>query len=464
MSPTKQDDRSDTYVLPSVAYEDFRPRPSIVKEKPAHVQRTLLDEEPQCNTATLANRRNQVPPNPIKTFSSAQNSRGSPVKGFRHLEPPTLYEEHDLQQYVTSAISSSHYENSASTKHTFDSGDSGQPGNPAINNVDNSGAKVTTPEVNPEYPRRQQSLAQKMRQTPSIVDKTHWPHISSTFLSDPSPYLASKEGPQNPSSIPPPSSQCSPLPLYFRGQGYPTAKKGSKTMIGCNGWLESTDRAFEYGKKPQSKRLAFIDSIKRMAKDVTAELNPSSRRPNLAFPGLTSTQIAISLDAREQSLLYCELEFHLTSALNDYLISEFEKGHVVANNLKKISDLWLQHGRPRVISFRYDLETQLELIELHLNEFNFYGRRQSNPSEISGLLHAMKVNARAMRVRTFCQPDSVIAKQLVDSQSLFNLLNVSYARQHALVEIAHFFKTIVERESRDNQKPMRDDANSSITG
>lgn len=180
--------------------------------------------------------------------------------------------------------------------------------------------------------------------------------------------------------------------------------------------------------------------------------------------GFTSTQVAISLDAREQSLLYCELEFHLTSALNDYLVSEFDKGHLIANNLKKISDLWLQLGRPRVISFRYDLETQLELVALHLNEFSFYGRRQSNPSEISGLLHAMKMNARAIRVRTFCQPDSVIAKQLIDSQSLFNLLNVSHAPQLALAEIAHFFKTIVGRESGGGEKQVIDKTKTSING
>lgn len=179
---------------------------------------------------------------------------------------------------------------------------------------------------------------------------------------------------------------------------------------------------------------------------------------------MISTQLAISLDAREQSLLYCELEFHLTSALNDYLVFEFEKGHLVADNLKKISDAWIQRGRPRVVSFRYDLETQLELVALHLNEFSFYGRRQSNPAEISGLLHAMKINARAIRVRTFCQPDSVIAKQLVDAQSLFNLINVSRAPQLALAEIAHFFKTIVEREVSNGKRPVRDDTKTSVNG
>ncbi|KAG8419262.1 hypothetical protein J3458_004148 [Metarhizium acridum] len=149
--------------------------------------------------------------------------------------------------------------------------------------------------------------------------------------------------------------------------------------------------------------------------------------------------------------------------MNDYITAEFEKGHLLPDNLKKTSDSWIQQGRPRVISFRYDLETQLELVALHLKEFNFYGRRQNNPAEIMGLLHSMKVNARAIRVRTFCQPDSVIAKQLIDSQSLFNMLNVSNAQQLALAEIGRFFRMIVERECA-NHEPVGRHTRSTVPG
>lgn len=109
------------------------------------------------------------------------------------------------------------------------------------------------------------------------------------------------------------------------------------------------------------------------------------------------------------------------------------------------------------MGFRYDLETQLDLLDLHIEDFRFFGRRQGNPVEIAGLLHAMKVNARAMRVRTFCQPDSVIAKQLVDSQSLFNTVGCSEGQQIALAEIAQFFKVIVEREKHHMDRLHRSD-------
>ena len=177
----------------------------------------------------------------------------------------------------------------------------------------------------------------------------------------------------------------------------------------------------------------------------------------------SNSSLTISLDAREQSLLYCELEFHVTNTLNEFITAELDRGHLDADKLKKIADQWLQQGRPRVVGFRYDLETQLELISLHANDFAFYGRRQGNPVEISGLLHAMKVNARALRIRTFCQPDSVVAKQLVDSQSLLNMIGAPTAQQIALAEVTQFFKVIIEREMDNRQRRSRDAPNTRAT-
>ncbi|ODA77485.1 hypothetical protein RJ55_07114 [Drechmeria coniospora] len=243
----------------------------------------------------------------------------------------------------------------------------------------------------------------------------------------------------------------SPLALYFRGRDFPTSKRGEKVMIGRNGWLERTERSPERGlQTTRKKRAGIIESIKKIAKDMTAEFANTGRRSQPSTREAAS-HIAISLTPREQSLLFCELEFHLTSALHDFITAELERGHLVADNLKSISDWWLSQGRPKVIGFRYDLETQLELVCLHVHDFNFYGRHQSNPVEIAGLLDAMKADARQIRVRTFCQPDSVIAKQLVDSQSLFNMINVSHCRQLGLSEIVQFFRVIVGREKQKRE-------------
>ncbi|KAM5348536.1 hypothetical protein ACJ41O_008360 [Fusarium nematophilum] len=293
-------------------------------------------------------------------------------------------------------------------------------------------ASASHPEPLTNRPRRSKSSADGLRQTRPVeaveVQRPPMPQAATLRV----------EQAQN-------TPLFSPLQFYFRGPDYPSAKKGEKTMIGDNGWLERTDKVADQVKKAPQKKAGILDSIKKIAKDM-AELHHNNRRAQPVARARPTSQIAISLDSREQSLLYCELEFNLSTALNDYITLQLDKGRLVPDKLKKVADVWQSKGRPKVIGFRYDLETQLELVNLHIDDFRFYGRRQADPIEIAGLLHAMKVNARAMSIRTFCQPDSVVAKQLVDAQSLFKMLGVPDTQQIALAEIAQFFKVIVERE------------------
>lgn len=45
-------------------------------------------------------------------------------------------------------------------------------------------------------------------------------------------------------------------------------KKGEKTMIGDNGWLERTDKGADAAKKAPQKKAGILDSIKKIAKDM----------------------------------------------------------------------------------------------------------------------------------------------------------------------------------------------------
>lgn len=76
----------------------------------------------------------------------------------------------------------------------------------------------------------------------------------------------------------------------------------------------------------------------------------------------------------------------------------------------------------------------------HSQDFRFYGKRAGLIAAVNGVLDMMRVDARAMRIRTFCQPDTVIAKQLLDAQSLFNLIGCCEQQQIQLAEVIQFFK------------------------
>ncbi|EFW98692.1 hypothetical protein CMQ_4544 [Grosmannia clavigera kw1407] len=239
----------------------------------------------------------------------------------------------------------------------------------------------------------------------------------------------------------------SPLTNYSSSPKHTAPQKGRKIMVGKNGWLERTG---DSGNNPSPpKKSGIMGTLKRMAREVAEATDIKVvRRPKDGKQHGRMSRMRTSLNPREQSLLYSELEFLLTSALDGYITSQFSAGRLDADRYKKVADMWQHKGRPRVVGFRYDLETQLELVHLHVDEFRFYGDRAGVVVAVIGILEMMKVNARAMRIRTFCQPDPVIAKQLLDSQSLFNLLGCSEPCQIQLAEVVQFFKVVLEREHR----------------
>lgn len=141
-----------------------------------------------------------------------------------------------------------------------------------------------------------------------------------------------------------------------------------------------------------------------------------------------------------------ELEYALTSALDIYLTTQFNAGRLDPSNLKRVAEAWRAKGRPRVVGFRYDLETQIELIRMHVQEFKFCGGLATKTAAM-GILDMATTNARALRVRTFCQPDTVLAKWLLDAQSVLNMVGGREEEQWLVVEVTAYYKAAIERET-----------------
>lgn len=90
----------------------------------------------------------------------------------------------------------------------------------------------------------------------------------------------------------------------------------------------------------------------------------------------------------------------------------------------------------------------------HIDSFRFYGAEQmQSPAFITGILQSMKTNARYLRVRTFCQPDSVIAKQVIDALNFVNLLGTPEFLERPIKEVEQFFKAAVEKYKAENVAP-----------
>ncbi|KAI1433061.1 hypothetical protein GGR50DRAFT_696447 [Xylaria sp. CBS 124048] len=266
-------------------------------------------------------------------------------------------------------------------------------------------------------------------------------------------------------------------PFIMRARGAPEGARGQqKVLFGPGGWLDDTARsrrgrdsgaetetetdplnenqngtqtgvqtAAQTGTQTRTDKGGFVENLKRKAREIAE--STSFRQSRNSTRATRVNPIRISLNAREQSLLYCELEYNLGNALNTYINVQFELARLDASKLRRIADGWAQKGRPKVIGFRYDLETQIELISLHINEFRFYGPLQAQGTgAMMALLQAMKLNARCMRIRTFCQPDPVIAKHIIDAQNVLQLIGSLESMQRPLEEVAQFFKVAVDRQ------------------
>ncbi|KAK4098235.1 hypothetical protein N658DRAFT_228450 [Parathielavia hyrcaniae] len=234
----------------------------------------------------------------------------------------------------------------------------------------------------------------------------------------------------------------------FQPNDIPSVRKASKTLIGEGGWLENTTKRDQAASPTRAG--GFLGSLVKKAKEMI-EANQDnraqrkSREPDKSGRP-ASRQLAISLSPREQSLLFCELEFVLATALNDYITAQFAAGRLEPDRLRKVAEEWQRKGRPRVVGLRYDLETQLDLVRAHVHDFKFYSRAAATPTAVLGVVDTAKANARVLRVRTFCQPDTVVAKLLLDAQGLFNVLGCPEDQQIKLAEVIAFFKAAMERQ------------------
>jgi hypothetical protein len=131
-------------------------------------------------------------------------------------------------------------------------------------------------------PRRTQSNAEPMR------------HHAVMYTEQPPPMPAMPTRAEAIASIE--SPLFSPLACYFRGPDFPSEKKGGKTMIGDNGWLERT-QSVQQGKRSPSKRIGILEGIKKIAKDMVS----STQRRRFSTRVLTVCRLSCIIRTVERS-------------------------------------------------------------------------------------------------------------------------------------------------------------------
>lgn len=226
--------------------------------------------------ASLAERRQQLPPAPIQVGDSRATGRTphrvqleSVSQAVSPLSPPRGGHQGptssgEVSPYYPSGQPESFYARNTNS----DSSDANVNG--PVMDMYKAWAQRTSPMEYPEPPLQVQNLAQRPRRSKSTSDGLLSDGLR--FSEGPPPPLPPQNPAQGAAVQSGDSPPFSPLALYFRGNDFPSTKKGGKIMIGHNGWLERTGKALEKVKTVPQKKAGILESIKKIAKDMVRPL------------------------------------------------------------------------------------------------------------------------------------------------------------------------------------------------
>ena len=138
---------------------------------------------------------------------------------------------------------------------------------------------------------------------------------------------------------------------------------------------------------------------------------------------------------------------------NKFLKNELKAGRVSLEATVKLTNGWKARNRAQVVEFQFDQLTQCEFISWHMDEFRFYGPCAEDPIALQAMFKAWKTLAKEMSVRTHCNPDSMLKKQMTDIYKILELLGAATVTFLAFQELhVTALKTMEDKEKKRAEK------------
>lgn len=171
------------------------------------------------------------------------------------------------------------------------------------------------------------------------------------------------------------------------------------------------------------------------SKDITHRLLSLDLSNTKRSVEIGPSNFPVSLSPQTQGDVLYQLELLLNMETNEFLKSEMACGRLSVDSVKNTVDNWANKGRAQVLCFRYDLQTQRDLVAKNIETLHFVGVNAFNTAKLHSILAMWRVLAKEISVRTFCQPDSVIRKHFHDAEKIMELLGVPSDSMLALREM-----------------------------
>ena len=237
------------------------------------------------------------------------------------------------------------------------------------------------------------------------------------------------------------------------------ARSPMKQLFGEHGWLGRSMSMNELPTEEYRKKTGFKQwggRLKERVEHLVGSLVDTSNYPVtklMQTPDISSlasrlqspsksksmssskSRFHVSLPPPFQAKLYSEMELMIVATANRYLQIQQGEGRMSVDSLTRILESWASKNRPQVIEFLFDQATQRDLVLHNLRSFRFYGPRADNLLSVNSMLQNWKALAREMSVRTFCAPDPVVRKNLVDTSKVLEMLGAPLITITAFNEI-----------------------------
>lgn len=144
----------------------------------------------------------------------------------------------------------------------------------------------------------------------------------------------------------------------------------------------------------------------------------------------------------------------ICATANHFLKHQQYRGRIAPATLVKVAQGWASKNRPQVIEFRYDQQTQRDLVLYNIKAFGFHGPDADDPIILNSMMHAWKHLGKDMSIRTFCTPDSLVRKQMLNIGKVLEMLGAPEVMVHAYHEIESATRMLLDQRNREKEEDV----------
>lgn len=96
-----------------------------------------------------------------------------------------------------------------------------------------------------------------------------------------------------------------------------------------------------------------------------------------------------------------------------------------------------------------DQQTQRDLVLYNIKAFRFHGPDADDPIVLNSMMHAWKHLGKDMSIRTFCTPDSVVRKHMIDINKVLEMLGAPEVMIQAYQEVELATGTLLNQRNKE---------------